>query len=153
MQNVAIIVTLLILPYWLLMLAHAPEGLRGRIGVSLVLVFAALGHFIKTSAMTQMLPSWVPMRTPMIYLTGIFEGLLAIAILATPSFRSTCWLLCIYLLSIVPSNVYAAFHGLILEATRQVQFIFSFAFHCNFSLSAGFIGLLSDQAIPCRSWS
>jgi uncharacterized membrane protein len=92
------------------MLAHAPEGLRGRIGVSLVLVFAALGHFIKTSAMTQMLPSWAPMRTPMIYLTGIFEGLLAIAILATPSFRSTGWLLCIYLLSIVPSNVYAAFH-------------------------------------------
>ena len=42
MQNIAIIVTLLFLPYWLLMPAHLSESLRGRIGVSLVFAWADL---------------------------------------------------------------------------------------------------------------
>jgi len=56
MQNIAIILTLLLLPYWALIPAHVSEPLRGRIGVALVFVFTRVGHFIKTSAMTQMLP-------------------------------------------------------------------------------------------------
>ncbi len=109
MQNIAIIVTLLFLPYWLLMPAHLSESSRGRIGVSLVFAFAALGHFIKTAAMTQMLPAWVPMRVPLIYLTGVFELLGAVAILITPLSRHVGLALCAYLLLILPSNIYAAF--------------------------------------------
>jgi uncharacterized membrane protein len=109
MQNIAIMLTLLILPFWLLMLAHVPEALRGRIGVSLVLAFAALGHFIKAREMIQMLPGWVPMRALIIYLSGIFEVLAAIAILITASSRYAGWVLCIYLPLILPSNIYAAF--------------------------------------------
>ena len=90
--------------YWKL-----SEPLRGRIGVSLVFAFTALGHFIKTAEMTQMLPAWVPMRLPLIYLTGVFELLAAIAILITPIARSVGLALCIFLLLILPSNVYAAF--------------------------------------------
>ena len=56
MQNIAII-TLLLLPYWLLTLAHAPEVFCGRVGIALVFAFTGVGHFIKTSAMTQMLPA------------------------------------------------------------------------------------------------
>jgi hypothetical protein len=66
MQNIAIILTLLLVPYWLLIPAHLSEPLRGRIGVSLVFAFTAVGHFIKTAEMTQMLPAWVPMRLPLI---------------------------------------------------------------------------------------
>jgi uncharacterized membrane protein len=108
MQNIAAILTLLLLPYWLLMPAHLSESLRGRIGVSLVFAFTAVGHFIKTSAMTQMLPGWVPMRISLIYLTGIFELLAAVAVLITPLARPTGLALCIFLLLILPSNVYAA---------------------------------------------
>jgi hypothetical protein len=56
MRNIAIIITFLLLPYWALIPAHLQEPLRGRIGIALVFVFTAIGHFVKTSEMTQMLP-------------------------------------------------------------------------------------------------
>jgi len=108
MQNIAIILSLLLLPYWLLTFAHVPEMLRGRVGVALVFAFTGVGHFIKTSAMTQMLPAWVPMRLPLVYITGIFELLAAVAILVTPLSRHVGLALCVFLLLIVPSNIYAA---------------------------------------------
>ena len=108
MQNITLILSLLLLPYWALILANVSEPVRGRIGVSLVFAFTALGHFVKTSEMTQMLPPWVPMRVQLIYLTGIFEFLAAIAILIPSLSRYTGIILCIFLVLILPSNIYAA---------------------------------------------
>ena len=108
MQNIVIILTLLLLPYWLLTFAHVPEGLRGRVGIALVFAFTGVGHFIKTSAMTEMLPPWVPMRLQLIYVTGVIELLSAAAILVTPLSRYVGLALCVFLVLIVPSNIYAA---------------------------------------------
>ena len=58
--------------------------------------------------MTQMLPAWVPVRLPLVYITGILELLAAVAILVTPLSRHVGWALCVFLLLIVPSNIYAA---------------------------------------------
>src|SRR5262245_14706285 len=109
MQNIVIILTLLLLPYWTLIPMHISEPLRGRIGVALVFAFTSIGHFIKTSAMTQMLPNWMPARVPLIYVSGVFELLGAVAILVPSLSRQTGIVLCIFLLLILPSNVYAAF--------------------------------------------
>ena len=109
MQNIAIILTLLLLPYWALIPTHLSEPLRGRIGVSLVFAFTAVGHFIKTSQMTQMVPAWIPLRVPLIYVTGIFELVAAVAILIPSVSRYAGIALCIFLILILPSNVYAAF--------------------------------------------
>jgi uncharacterized membrane protein len=109
MQNIAIILALLLLPYWVLTFAHVSESLRGRIGVALVFAFTGLGHFVKTSAMSQMLPPWVPMRIPLIYVTGVFEFLGAIAILIPPVSKYTAIALCVFLFLVLPSNIYAAF--------------------------------------------
>ena len=45
MQNIAIILALLLLPYWGLSYAHVPEPLRARVGVALVFAFAGNGPF------------------------------------------------------------------------------------------------------------
>src|SRR4030095_6599604 len=87
----------------------AGEPLRGRVGVALVFAFTTAGHFLKTSEMTQMLPGWVPMRVPLVYVTGVFELLAALAILITPAARPVALSLWIFLLLMLPSNVYAAF--------------------------------------------
>lgn len=108
MQNIAIILTLLLVPYWLLPSAYVPDVLRGRAGIALVFAFTGVGHFIKTAAMTQMLPAWVPMRLSLVYITGIFELLAAVAILVTPLSRHVGLALCVFLLLIIPSNIYAA---------------------------------------------
>lgn len=109
MRNIAIIITLLLLPYWALIPAHLQEPLRGRIGIAQVFGFTAIGHFVKTAEMTQMLPLSVPMRVPLIWLTGVFELLAAIAILIPTLSRYTGIALCVFLLLVLPSNVYAAF--------------------------------------------
>src|SRR5262245_52720696 len=109
MTNITVILTLLLLPYWALIPAHVSGPLRGRIGVALVFGFTSAGHFIKTSAMTQMLPNWLPARVPLVYITGVFELLAAVAILISSLSRPTGIVLCIFLLLILPSNVYAAF--------------------------------------------
>ena len=108
MLNIVIILTLLLLPYWLLTFAHMPEALRGRVGVALVFAFTGVGHFIKTAAIAEMLPAWVPGRVPLVYLSGVFEVLAAVAILFTPLSRYVGWALCVFLLLILPSNIYAA---------------------------------------------
>jgi uncharacterized membrane protein len=73
-----------------------------------VFAFTAIGHFIKTSEMTQMLPSSLPMRAPLSYVSGVFELLSAIAILIPSLSRHVGIALCIFLLLILLSNVYAA---------------------------------------------
>jgi uncharacterized membrane protein len=86
----------------------APD-LRGRIALAVVMVFAASGHFVQTGPMSQMLPSWVPMRVPIIYATGFLELAIAAALLVPRWSRPTGIFLILYLIAIFPSNVYAAF--------------------------------------------
>jgi uncharacterized membrane protein len=109
MLNIAIILTLLLLPYWALIPAHFSEPLRARIGIFLVFAFTALGHFVKTSEMTRMLPPWVPLRVPLIYATGILELIGAVFLLIPLFSRYSGMALCIFLVVILPSNIYAAF--------------------------------------------
>src|SRR5262245_63536144 len=106
MKNIAVILALLLLPYGALLPAHVRESVRGRIGVALVFTFTAAGHFIKTSAMTEMLPRWVPLRVPLIYVTGVFELLGAIAILVLALSRGMGVGLCVLLLVFRPANIF-----------------------------------------------
>ena len=108
MLNVAIMLALLLAPYWALIPAHVAEPERARIGVALVFAFTGIGHFIKNRAMCQMLPAWVPARVALIYITGVFELAAAIAILIPSLSRRTGIVLCVFLILILPSNVYVA---------------------------------------------
>lgn len=110
MQNIVIILTLLLLPYWALIPAHVAEPVRGRLGVLLVFAFTGVGHFIKAEAMTQMLPPWTPIRVPLIYLTGFFELIAGLAVLFPPISRHAGIVLCAFLILILPCNIYAAWN-------------------------------------------
>ena len=110
MQNIAIILGLLLLPYLALTPLHIPESTRARIGIFLVFAFTSIGHFVKTQSMSRMLPPWMPRRVPLIYVTGVFELLSGIAVLipgiSCPAGLVLCW----FLIAILPSNIYAALH-------------------------------------------
>ncbi|MCH7407907.1 hypothetical protein MM239_00740 [Belliella sp. DSM 111904] len=83
-------------------------ALSGRIAMSTMLVFTAIAHFVFTKGMTMMLPDFIPYKTEVVYLTGIIEIIAAIG-LFIPSFRViTAWLLIIFFIMILPSNIYAA---------------------------------------------
>jgi len=80
MTTPAIILGLLIIPLLFLSVASLATGRerldvrwRGCIGIALVFCFTGVGHFIKTEPMAEMLPAWVPGRSPLVYITGVIE--------------------------------------------------------------------------------
>jgi|GEM_PF-523138 len=109
------LVLLLTFPYLILTLAGklAPRfkvapATRARVGLSLFFAFTAIGHFISTAAMAEMLPAAVPYRIELIYLTGILELLGAIGVWIPRLARLTGFLLILMLVGLLPANVYSA---------------------------------------------
>src|SRR5882762_4591711 len=79
-----LMVALVMAPYGLVLLYSAIKGraidARGAaaVGLGLLFILTGVGHFAKAEPMSQMLPEWVPMRVPIIYLTGVMEFALAL---------------------------------------------------------------------------
>ncbi len=75
-----IMLILLTAPYAVLRLLKTITGrdfgLRdaGAFGLTLLFIMTASDHFADTDSMAQMLPSWVPARGGIIYLTGVLES-------------------------------------------------------------------------------
>ena len=83
-------------------------ALSGRIAMSVMLLFTAIGHFAFTKGMSMMLPDFIPFKTETVYLTGIIEIAAAIG-LFVPNFRIvTAWLLIVFFILILPTNIYAS---------------------------------------------
>lgn len=83
-------------------------ALSGRIAMASMLVFTGIGHFIFPKGMSMMLPSFVPLKTVLIYFTGVVEFFAAVGLLI-PKFRViTGWLLIVFFIFILPTNIYAA---------------------------------------------
>jgi len=112
---IAVMLGLLIGPYLILTAVTRVWGtiriephLRGRISLAIVFVFTGLGHFIMSEPMAQMLPSWVPMRMPIIYITGVVELAAAAGLLVPRVCRLTGIYLIAFLILVLPANIYAA---------------------------------------------
>ena len=87
---------------------HLRTSTAGCLGVTLVFCFTSLGHFVETKPMAAMLPTWVPGRFPLVYITGVIELVAAFAILVPRLRRVVGWGLILMLLLLLPVNVYAA---------------------------------------------
>jgi len=86
--------------------------LSARIAMSLMLCFTAIGHFIFTKGMSMMIPQFIPFKISFVYLTGIFEILLAIGLLIPKLKALTGWALIIFLLLMLPANIYASLNNI-----------------------------------------
>ncbi len=85
-----------------------PLRRRGQISIALLFVFTAIGHFIQTEPMAQMLPPSIPARTGIVWVSGVFEFLLALGFLI-PRFTKVAGIAAIgFLVLVCPGNVYAA---------------------------------------------
>ena len=83
-------------------------ALSARIALSAMLLFTAVGHFVYTQGMTMMIPDFIAYKKELVYITGIIEVLAAIGLLL-PNLRPlTGWLLIVFFILLLPSNIYAA---------------------------------------------
>jgi len=82
--------------------------LSGRIAMSAMLVFTAVGHFVYTKGMTMMVPDFVPFKKAMVYYTGVLEIAFAIGLLVPKYINLTAWTLIVFLILMLPENIKAA---------------------------------------------
>ena len=86
-------------------------ALSARIAMSIMLVFTAIGHFAFTKGMSIMIPKFIPFKENFVYLTGIFEILLAIGLLIPNLKVISGWTLIVFLLLMLPANIYASMNN------------------------------------------
>lgn len=79
-----------------------------RLGMSVMLFFTALGHFMYTDGMVMMLPEWTPNRKAIVLMTAILEMLAAIGIHIQQVRLLSAWLLILFLLLVLPANIRAS---------------------------------------------
>jgi uncharacterized membrane protein len=108
MKQLAIICALLLVPWFVTTALDGDAEWAGRFGLALVFAFTALGHFVKTDAMAEMLPASIPGRRALILASGILELFLSMLLLAWPKSRLLGLTIIGFLVAIFPANVYAA---------------------------------------------
>jgi uncharacterized membrane protein len=86
-----------------------------RLAMAVAMVFSGVSHFADTAAFTQLLPEFVPGRTPLILATGVLEILLGAGLLAPRWRREVALLLVAYLIAVFPANIYVAVADVPLE--------------------------------------
>jgi uncharacterized membrane protein len=83
-------------------------GLSGRIAMSVMLLFTAIGHFKFPVGMSMMIPSPIPYKKQLVFLTGLFEIAAAIALMIPTLQIITSWALIVFFLLVVPANINAS---------------------------------------------
>ncbi|WP_282089228.1 DoxX family protein [Aquimarina algiphila] len=82
--------------------------ISGRIAMSIMLIFTAMGHFIFSEGMAAMIPDFIPFKEGMIIVTGVLEILFAIGLLIPKYKTFSGWLLILFFILVLPSNIKAA---------------------------------------------
>ena len=82
--------------------------LSGRIAFAFMLLFTAVGHFVFTNGMSQMIPDFIPNKMFIVYATGIVELFFAIGLLIPKYQKHVAIAIVAFLLLMLPANIKAA---------------------------------------------
>jgi uncharacterized membrane protein len=87
----------------------------GNLAMCVMLCFTALGHFLFTKGMVMMMPPVIPYRTQLVYLTGLLEIALGLALLSSALRVYAGLALVVFFIVLLPANIYAAQNHLNIE--------------------------------------
>ena len=80
-----------------------------RVAMALAFVVAGASHLLMPTPFVQHLPTWVPARHALIYLTGLLEIAGGLGLLGPRRWqRPVAALIALYLVAVFPANVYVA---------------------------------------------
>ncbi|MEO3406062.1 hypothetical protein AAFN85_19275 [Mucilaginibacter sp. CAU 1740] len=82
--------------------------LSGNVAMMLMLWFASLGHFMFTKGMVMMMPSFIPFKGALVYLTGIMEIVLGPLLIVNATRHTAGIILLLMLVVMLPANINAA---------------------------------------------
>ena len=89
-------------------LGQEDSGPAGRMALAIMFVFTGVAHFFMIESMSRMLPDFVPFRPEIIVLSGVAEIVLGLGLVFERTYRLAGILMILFLVAILPSNVYAA---------------------------------------------
>jgi uncharacterized membrane protein len=94
---------------WIVGRGSASVRDHARWGLAIAMVVAGVFHLVQPDPFVQHLPDWVPAREPLVFLTGLVEIALGVALLGPRGRRHQAGrLLAAYLVAVFPANVYVA---------------------------------------------
>jgi len=90
-------------------MSRAKRALLWCMGVFYIL--AGLAHFVAPAAYLPMMPPWLPAHAALIFLSGLAEVLLGIAVLVPATRQLAAWGIVLLLVAIFPANIHIALHN------------------------------------------
>ncbi|WP_026480564.1 hypothetical protein [Ahrensia sp. 13_GOM-1096m] len=114
MTTPLIILSILFIPVMMAWIINATTPLRpsinmaGVIALTLAFGFFAIGHFVRSAEMVAMLPSFMPKKLLLVYVTGLAEFAVAAALLIPRTRPLAGWAAAAMLVLFFPVNVYGA---------------------------------------------
>ena len=82
--------------------------LSGNVAMMLMLWFTSLGHFMFTKGMVMMMPSFIPFKGALVYLTGIMEIILGALLVVNATRHIAGIILLVMFVVMLPANINAA---------------------------------------------
>ena len=82
--------------------------LSGNVAMMLMLWFTSLGHFMFTKGMVMMMPSFIPFKGALVYLTGIMEIVLGALLVVNATRHIAGIILLVMFVVMLPANINAA---------------------------------------------
>lgn len=87
------------------------------VSIAILFIVTGISHFTLTESMASMFPNFIPYKIELVYLSGIFELLIGLALLLDSPYRSVLGgALIMFLILSLPINVYSALYNVGLGA-------------------------------------
>ena len=84
----------------------------GRLLLAAFLVAAGVVHLVMPEAFLAQVPTWMPARVTIVYVSGVVEIVLGVALVAAPRHRVAIgWAVAVLLVAVFPGNVNQALTG------------------------------------------
>lgn len=83
--------------------------------MALLYVAAGVNHFVSTRFYEQIMPPWIPWHLPLVYLSGVAEIALGLALLVPRLRRLAAWGIIALLVAVFPANVHMAMNEVLID--------------------------------------
>ena len=110
MKPLIVLIAVFIIAFFIIKITNGKSdlALSARVGMTVMLLFTALGHFMFADGMALMIPEFIPFKKELVYFTAIIEIMGAIGLHISQFRVITGWLLIVFFLAILPANIKAS---------------------------------------------
>jgi uncharacterized membrane protein len=91
--------------------------------LAIFMIAAGIMHFVNPAFFLKIMPPYLPLHRELVLVSGVFEVLLGILLLAPKTSRLAAWGIVALLIAVFPANLYLYQHQDILPASPVVHFL------------------------------